>query len=77
MFVWMNSSITSHFKEDMKTRPEQLFVRLMLLKNYCNKMRLFYLIYKNTSITESSSLFNKEDLNKAEFMLKSNEDNLF
>ena len=76
-FIWMNSTIAQHFKEEMQTRPEQLYVRLMLLKNYTNKMRQFYLTYKNSLIQESSSYFHKEDLDKAEFMLKSNEDNLF
>jgi hypothetical protein len=65
----------------LEDRPDRKDIDLMLFKNYRDKMKTFYLKYKNmTSIEMESSISVEErdlDLNNIEISLQQNDENLF
>ena len=60
----------------MLNTPESLAVRFMLIKNYCAKLRLFYLKYKNAAASSRLTDKEKEQLVKIEHMLRVKDENM-
>jgi hypothetical protein len=56
--VYLPHSVRDFLKDEMSNTPESLAVRFMLIKNYCSKLQLFYLKFKNA--TASSRLTDKD-----------------
>ena len=49
MSIYMPNSVRNYLKDAMENNASKLKVEFMLIKNYCDKFKRFYLQYKNSS----------------------------